>query len=96
MNWSLKSIGYWVLLIACLLIGVLFVGSFLLLWTMQVNFAFSLENVFGLATGAIFLAMFFLFYGNRIYFPLKKPATKKNCLRLPTKSKVFFTRKKSS
>jgi len=73
-----KSIGYWCLLIFCFTIGILLVGAFLLLWSMGANFAFSLENIFGLATGAIFLAMSFLFYENRIYFPLRRTGQKKN------------------
>lgn len=73
-----KSIGYWCLLIFCFTIGILLVGAFLLLWSMEVNFAFSLENIFGLTTGIIFLAMSFLFYENRIYFPLRRTSHKKN------------------
>jgi|GEM_PF-1224893 len=89
MNWSLKSIGYWFLLISCLTIGVLLVGAFLLLWSIQINFAFSRENVVGLFTGVIFLTMFFLFYENRVYFPLKKSSKKKE-EQAPDKIKAAF------
>lgn len=76
MNWLWKSIGYWFLLITCLVVGVLFTGCFMLLWAFQGNWAFSLENIVGMTFGAIFLAMFFIYYKDRQLFPLKKPPQK--------------------
>ena len=72
MSWSLKSIGYWFLLILSFAGGVFLTGYSLFFWTLQKNHAWSIENVVGLSSGVALLMTFFIYFQDRKYFPLKK------------------------
>jgi hypothetical protein len=77
MNWSLRSIGYWLLLILSLAGGIFLTGYSLLSWSIQKNSAGSIENVTGLSTGVALLMTFYIYFQNRGIFPLKKTKVSK-------------------
>ena len=72
MHWSLKSIMYWILLALSFLGGIFLIGSSLILWTFQKNYAFSIANIAGLSSGVALLLTFLIYFQSRKYFPLKK------------------------
>lgn len=72
MNWSLKSIGYWILLIGSLVAGAVLIGHSLLQWSLQEISAFSWQNIERLSSGVALLFLFFVYAKNRKSYPLKK------------------------